>query len=167
MIITSMFRGDRWIAESRPSQSVDLGILRDSRTVGAEVRTIDFFEVEDDEQYVNSRLVKQSQARRPGNHNLLTSRRIFQLYSIQFFNTGVYGGLYTRLSKLSWHFQKHRIHSFRRFQHDLTVAWTCYVTETEYSPRFHEIPRISISWIDGFSSSYKHFHGVPTALRFD
>ena len=32
---------------------------------------------------------------------LLTGRRIFQLYRIQFSNTGVTGGLYTRLSQLS------------------------------------------------------------------
>ena len=92
----------------------------------------------------------------------VTGRRIFQLYRIQFSNTGAYGGLYTRLSQLSWHLQKLPIHSSRRFQHDLTVAWTCYVTETEYSPRFHDIPCVSISWIDAFPSSSKHFHEVPT-----
>ena len=32
---------------------------------------------------------------------MLTGRRIFQLYRIQFSNTGAYGGLYTRLSQLS------------------------------------------------------------------
>ena len=32
---------------------------------------------------------------------ILTGRRIFQLYRIQFSNTGVTGGLYTRLSQLS------------------------------------------------------------------
>ena len=86
----------------------------------------------------------------PKKQKLLTGRRIFQLYRIQFSNTGVDGGLYTRLSQLIWHLQKLPIQSSRRFQHDLTIARPCYVTETEYSPRFHEIPRVSISWINAF-----------------
>ena len=74
----------------------------------------------------------------------------FNCIEFNFSNTGAYGGLYTRLSQLSWHLQKHPTHSSRRFQHDLTVARPCYVTETEYSPRFHEIPWVSICWIDAF-----------------
>ena len=88
----------------------------------------------------------------------------FNCIEFNFSNTGAYGGLYTRLSQLSWHLQKHPTHSSRRFQHDLTVARPCYVTETEYSPRFHEIPWVSICWIDAFPSSSEHFHEVPTRL---
>ncbi len=88
----------------------------------------------------------------------------FNCIEFNFSNTGAYGGLYTRLSQLSWHLQKHPTHSSRRFQHDLTVARPCYVTETEYSPRFHEIPWVSICWIDAFPSSSEHFHEVPTVM---
>ena len=56
---------------------------------------------------------------------VLTGRRIFQLYRIQFSNTGGYGGLYTRLGQLSWHLQRLPAHISRSFQHDLTVAWPC------------------------------------------
>ena len=90
---------------------------------------------------------------------LLTGRRIFQLYRVQFSNTGITGGLYIRLTQLSWHLQKLPIHSSRRFQHDLTVARPCYVTETEYFPRFHEIPCVSISWIDAFPWSSNNTMG--------
>ena len=90
----------------------------------------------------------------------------FNCIEFNFSNTGAYGGLYTRLSQLSWHLQKHPTHSSRRFQHDLTVARPCYVTETEYSPRFHEIPWVSICWIDAFPSSSEHFHEVPTDITW-
>ncbi len=93
---------------------------------------------------------------------VLTGRRIFQLYRIQFSNTGAYEGLYTWLSQLSWRLQRLPVHSSRRFQHDLTVARRCYVTETEYFLRFHEFPWVSISWIDAFPLSSEHFHEVPT-----
>ena len=58
---------------------MNLGIFRDSQVVGAEVDYW-FFEMEDNKQCINSCLVKESKARRPGNHNLLISRQIFQLY---------------------------------------------------------------------------------------